>query len=59
MPVLHGSQGCTHSVWCCSCGIFAKRSAADTAMNEVATILGGLDNIEQSILNIVKRANLR
>jgi nitrogenase molybdenum-iron protein NifN len=26
-------------------------------MNEVATILGGLDNIEQAILNIVKRAN--
>ena len=57
IPLFHGSQGCT---------AFAKvllvrhfREAiplATTAMNEVSTILGGEDNIEQAILTLVEKA---
>lgn len=56
IPLFHGSQGCT---------AFAKvllvrhfREAiplATTAMTEVATILGGEDNIEQAILTLVEK----
>lgn len=56
MPLLHGSQGCT------SFGLvlFVKhfREAIPlqtTAMSEVATILGGLDNVEKAIVNIANR----
>ena len=57
VPLFHGSQGCT---------AFAKvllvrhfREAiplATTAMTEVATILGGEENIEQAILTLVEKA---
>lgn len=57
MPLFHGSQGCT---------AFAKvvlvrhfREAipmSTTAMTEVSTILGGDENIEQSILTLVEKA---
>lgn len=57
VPLFHGSQGCT---------AFAKvvlvrhfREAiplSTTAMTEVATILGGEDNIEQAILTLVEKA---
>ncbi|MBF2018557.1 MAG: nitrogenase iron-molybdenum cofactor biosynthesis protein NifN [Hydrococcus sp. C42_A2020_068] len=57
MPLFHGSQGCT---------AFAKtllvrhfREAipmSTTAMTEVATILGGQENIEQAILVLVEKA---
>jgi len=58
MPVLHGSQGCTSFGLVLFVRHFREAIPLQTtAMNEVATILGGLDNIEQSILNIVKRAN--
>lgn len=57
MPVLHGSQGCTSFGLVLFVRHFKEAIPLQTtAMNEVATILGGLDNIEQSILNIVKRA---
>ncbi len=56
IPLFHGSQGCT---------AFAKvllvrhfREAiplATTAMTEVATILGGEENIEQAILTLVEK----
>jgi nitrogenase molybdenum-iron protein NifN len=56
IPLFHGSQGCT---------AFAKvllvrhfREAiplATTAMTEVATVLGGEDNIEQAILTLVEK----
>jgi nitrogenase molybdenum-iron protein NifN len=56
IPLFHGSQGCT---------AFAKvllvrhfREAiplATTAMTEVATILGGEDNIEKAILTLVEK----
>ncbi|WP_414563679.1 MULTISPECIES: nitrogenase iron-molybdenum cofactor biosynthesis protein NifN [unclassified Anabaena] len=58
IPLFHGSQGCT---------AFAKvvlvrhfREAiplATTAMTEVTTILGGEDNVEQSILTLVEKVN--
>jgi nitrogenase molybdenum-iron protein NifN len=56
IPLFHGSQGCT---------AFAKvllvrhfREAiplATTAMTEVATVLGGEENIEQAILTLVEK----
>ncbi|MCU0525224.1 MAG: nitrogenase iron-molybdenum cofactor biosynthesis protein NifN [Elainella sp. Prado103] len=58
MPLFHGSQGCT---------AFAKvmlvrhfREAiplSTTAMNEVSTILGGEDNVEQAILTLVEKSH--
>ncbi|GLI94094.1 nitrogenase iron-molybdenum cofactor biosynthesis protein NifN [Methylocystis echinoides] len=58
MPVLHGSQGCTSFGLVLFVRHFREAIPLQTtAMNEVATILGGLENIEQAILNIVKRAN--
>ncbi len=58
MPLLHGSQGCT------SFGIvlFVRhfREAIPmqtTAMSEVATVLGGYENVEQAIVTIAGRAN--
>ncbi|WP_363347040.1 nitrogenase iron-molybdenum cofactor biosynthesis protein NifN [Methylocystis echinoides] len=57
MPVLHGSQGCTSFGLVLFVRHFKEAIPLQTtAMNEVATVLGGLENIEQAILNIVKRA---
>ncbi|HTV33160.1 MAG TPA: nitrogenase iron-molybdenum cofactor biosynthesis protein NifN, partial [Methylocella sp.] len=57
MPLLHGSQGCT------SFGlvIFVRHfkeaiPLQTTAMSEVATVLGGYENVEQAILNIYNKA---
>ncbi len=58
MPVLHGSQGCTSFGVVLLVRHFRESIPLQTtAMNEVATILGGLDNLEQAIANIAKRAN--
>lgn len=58
MPVLHGSQGCASFGLVLFVRHFRESIPLQTtAMNEIATILGGLDNLEQAILNIVKRAN--
>ncbi len=60
MPVLHGSQGCTSFGLVLLVRHFREAIPLQTtAMNEVATILGGFENIEQAILNIVKRAKPR
>ena len=57
MPVLHGSQGCTAFGLVLFVRHFREAIPLQTtAMNEVTTILGGLENIEQAILNIHKRA---
>lgn len=57
MPVLHGSQGCTAFGLVLFVRHFREAIPLQTtAMNEVTTIMGGIDNIEQAILNIVKRA---
>lgn len=58
MPLFHGSQGCT---------AFAKRllfrhfneavPLSTTAMTELSSILGGEENIQQAILNLVNKQN--
>jgi len=58
MPVLHGSQGCTAFGLVLFVRHFKEAVPLQTtAMNEATTIMGGMDNIEQAILNIHKRAN--
>jgi nitrogenase molybdenum-iron protein NifN len=58
MPMMHGSQGCTSFGLVLLVRHFKEAIPLQTtAMNEVSTILGGFDNIEQAILNIKKRAN--
>ena len=43
------------SAWCCSCGISSEAIPLQTtAMSEVATVLGGFENVEQAILNIAQ-----
>jgi nitrogenase molybdenum-iron protein NifN len=57
MPVLHGSQGCTSFGLVLFVRHFREAIPLQTtAMNEVTTILGGLENIEQALLNINNRA---
>jgi nitrogenase molybdenum-iron protein NifN len=57
MPVLHGSQGCTAFGLVLFVRHFREAIPLQTtAMNEVTTIMGGKDNIEQALLNICKRA---
>ena len=57
MPVMHGSQGCTSFGLVLLVRHFKEAIPLQTtAMNEVTTILGGLDNIEKAILNIRQRA---
>jgi len=58
VPLIHGSQGCTAF----NVVLFVRHfrepiPIQTTAMNEVTTILGGEENLEEAILNIVKRAN--
>lgn len=58
LPTLHGSQGCTAFGLVLLVRHFRESIPFQTtAMNEVTTILGGTDNLEQACLNIVKRAN--
>lgn len=57
LPTLHGSQGCTSFGLVLFVRHFREMIPMQTtAMNEVTTILGGMDNIEQAILNIWSRA---
>ncbi|MBY0431316.1 MAG: nitrogenase iron-molybdenum cofactor biosynthesis protein NifN, partial [Rhodospirillales bacterium] len=57
MPLLHGSQGCTAFGLVLLVRHFREAIPFQTtAMNEVTTILGGLDNLEQAVLNIAGRA---
>jgi len=57
MPALHGSQGCTAFGLVLFVRHFRENIPLQTtAMNEATTILGGMDNIEQAILNIWNRA---
>ncbi|GAB4358598.1 MAG: nitrogenase iron-molybdenum cofactor biosynthesis protein NifN [Oricola sp.] len=58
MPLLHGSQGCTSFGLVLFVRHFKEAIPLQTtAMSEVATVLGGLENIEQAIVNIHKRTN--
>ncbi len=57
LPLLHGSQGCTAFGLVLFVRHFRETIPLQTtAMNEVTTILGGLENIEQALVNIHKRA---
>ncbi|NVN87159.1 MAG: nitrogenase iron-molybdenum cofactor biosynthesis protein NifN [Rhodopseudomonas sp.] len=56
MPLLHGSQGCTSFGLVLFVRHFRESIPLQTtAMSEVATVLGGFDNVEQAIVNIVNR----
>ncbi|MBD8893329.1 nitrogenase iron-molybdenum cofactor biosynthesis protein NifN [Roseibium litorale] len=56
MPLLHGSQGCTSFGLVLFVRHFKEAIPLQTtAMSEVATVLGGFDNVEQAILNINNR----
>jgi nitrogenase molybdenum-iron protein NifN len=56
MPTMHGSQGCTSFGLVLFVRHFREMIPMQTtAMNEVNTILGGMDNIEQAIINIWSR----
>jgi nitrogenase molybdenum-iron protein NifN len=58
MPLLHGSQGCTSFGLVLFVRHFREAIPMQTtAMSEVATVLGGLDNVEQAVANIVKRTS--
>ena len=56
MPLLHGSQGCTSFGLVLFVRHFKEAIPLQTtAMSEVATVLGGLENVEQAIVNIYNR----
>jgi nitrogenase molybdenum-iron protein NifN len=57
MPLLHGSQGCTSFGLVLFVRHFREAIPLQTtAMSEVATVIGGLENVEQAIVNIATRA---
>ena len=57
MPLLHGSQGCTSFGLVLFVRHFREAIPMQTtAMSEVATVLGGFDNVDQAIVNIAARA---
>jgi nitrogenase molybdenum-iron protein NifN len=56
MPLLHGSQGCTSFGLVMFVRHFRESIPLQTtAMSEIATVLGGFENVEQAIVNIVGR----
>lgn len=58
MPLLHGSQGCTAFALVLFVRHFKETIPIQTtAMNEVSTVLGGADHLEEAIVNIRSRAN--
>jgi nitrogenase molybdenum-iron protein NifN len=60
VPLFHGSQGCTSFAL-----VLTVRHAREaipmqtTALDEVAAILGGADNLEQALLNLTRRMKPR
>ncbi len=60
MPLLHGSQGCTSFGLMLFVRHFKEAMPLQTtAMSEVATVLGGYENVEQAILNIINGPSRR
>lgn len=56
-PLFHGSQGCTAFGMVLAVRHFREAIPFQTtAMNEISTILGGLDNVEQALINVAKRS---
>lgn len=57
-PLFHGSQGCTAFGMVLLVRHFKEAIPFQTtAMNEITTILGGIDNVEQGCVNIAKRSH--
>lgn len=60
VPLLHGSQGCTSFALTLAVRHFKEAIPLQTtAMDEIATILGGPANLEEAMLNLVKRMKPR
>jgi nitrogenase molybdenum-iron protein NifN len=60
LPLLHGAQGCTAFALVLAVRHFREAIPLQTtAMDELSTILGGADNVEQAIANIQARARPR
>lgn len=60
VPLFHGSQGCTSFALVLFVRHFKETIPLQTtAMDEVATILGGADNLEEAILNLKKRTDAK
>ena len=60
MPLLHGSQGCTSFGLVLFVRHFREAIPMQTtAMSEVATVLGGFENVEQAVITINSRAEAR
>ena len=60
LPLFHGSQGCTAFALVAMVRHFREAIPLQTtAMNELTTILGGADHVEQAIGNIFERAKPR
>lgn len=60
LPLFHGSQGCTAFALVMMVRHFREAIPLQTtAMNEVSTILGGAEQVEQALLNMTKRAKPR
>lgn len=58
IPLLHGAQGCTAFGLVLLVKHFREGIAFQTtAMNEVTTILGGRDNLEQALTNIAAKSH--
>jgi nitrogenase molybdenum-iron protein NifN len=58
LPMLHAAQGCTAFALVLLVRHFREAIPFQTtAMNELTTILGGMENLEQAILNVVNRAH--
>jgi nitrogenase molybdenum-iron protein NifN len=60
MPLFHGAQGCTSFGLVLFVRHFREAIPLQTtAMSEVATVLGGFENVEQAIVNIASRTSPR
>jgi nitrogenase molybdenum-iron protein NifN len=60
MPIFHGSQGCTAFALVLTVRHFREPIPLQTtAMDEVATILGGAENVEEAIVNLRERQKPR
>ena len=60
VPLLHGAQGCTSFALVLT--VRHTREAIPlqtTALDEIATIMGGADNLEQALVNLTKRMKPR
>ena len=56
MPLFHGSQGCTSFGLVLFVRHFKEAIPLQTtAMSEVATVLGGYENVEQAVITIANR----